>query len=96
MHTACLRAAQVISILHHHLSNHHTTGAYVPTDFFETAAMLITLVLCGKYLVSRRAAWRKRLVGHRALSLAQKPGRPALKLGHLLVFCFSVAQQRVT
>ncbi|KAF5841526.1 hypothetical protein DUNSADRAFT_12454 [Dunaliella salina] len=40
----------VISILHHHLSNHHATGEYVPTDFFETAAMLVTLVLCGKYL----------------------------------------------
>jgi Cu+-exporting ATPase len=28
------------------------TGAYQPTDFFETAAMLITLVLMGKYLES--------------------------------------------
>ena len=43
-------ALQVISILHHHFSRHHATGQYVPTDFFETSAMLITLVLCGKYL----------------------------------------------
>jgi len=28
------------------------TGAYKPTDFFETSAMLITLVLLGKYLES--------------------------------------------
>ena len=28
------------------------SGAYQPTDFFETAAMLITLVLMGKYLES--------------------------------------------
>lgn len=31
----------VISILHHHLRRHHVTGAYTPTDFFETAAMLV-------------------------------------------------------
>ncbi len=31
---------------------HHINGAYKPTDFFETAAMLITLVLFGKYLES--------------------------------------------
>ena len=42
----------VISILHHHFQDHHMTGAYLPTDFFETSAMLITLVLCGKYLES--------------------------------------------
>ncbi|KAK2078769.1 hypothetical protein QBZ16_003609 [Prototheca wickerhamii] len=41
----------VLSILHHHLARHHAVdGAYVATDFFETAAMLITLVLFGKYL----------------------------------------------
>eukprot|EP00967_Tisochrysis_lutea_P057444 scaffold72851_cov19-Tisochrysis_lutea.AAC.1 len=51
-HWLCLTLPQVISILHHHMSNHHATGEYVPTDFFETAAMLVTLVLCGKYLVS--------------------------------------------
>lgn len=28
----------------------HAQGAYMPTDFFETCAMLITLVLFGKYL----------------------------------------------
>lgn len=39
----------VISILHHHLT-HHSEGAYVPTDFFETSAMLITFILMGKYL----------------------------------------------
>lgn len=32
-------------------------GAYKPTDFFETAAMLITLVLMGKYLESA-VSWR--------------------------------------
>ena len=26
------------------------TGHYVPTDFFETSAMIITLILLGKYL----------------------------------------------
>ena len=40
----------VISILHHHFSSHHISGAYQPTDFFETSAMLITLVLFGKYM----------------------------------------------
>ncbi len=25
-------------------------GQYVPTDFFETSAMIITLILLGKYL----------------------------------------------
>ncbi|KAK9840963.1 hypothetical protein WJX81_002856 [Elliptochloris bilobata] len=39
-----------ISILHHHLRRHHVTGAYTPTDFFETAAMLVTFILLGKYL----------------------------------------------
>ncbi len=33
-------AYSIISILHHHLRSHHVTGAYRPTDFFETAAML--------------------------------------------------------
>ena len=42
----------VISILHHHLNSHHMSGEYSPTDFFETSAMLITLVLFGKYLES--------------------------------------------
>jgi Cu+-exporting ATPase len=42
----------VISILHHHFQSHHMSGGYRPTDFFETSAMLITLVLFGKYLES--------------------------------------------
>ncbi|KAL4423767.1 hypothetical protein ABPG75_001068 [Micractinium tetrahymenae] len=42
----------LISMLHHHIMRHHMSGAYKPTDFFETAAMLITLVLMGKYLES--------------------------------------------
>ena len=42
----------VISILHHHFTAHHMSGKYQPTDFFETSAMLITLVLFGKYLES--------------------------------------------
>ena len=42
----------VISILHHHFNSHHMSGGYQPTDFFETSAMLITLVLFGKYLES--------------------------------------------
>jgi Cu+-exporting ATPase len=42
----------LISMLHHHIMRHHINGAYKPTDFFETAAMLITLVLFGKYLES--------------------------------------------
>ena len=40
----------MISILHHHFMNHHKTGMYRPTDFFETSAMLITFILLGKYL----------------------------------------------
>ena len=40
----------LISILHHHFAQHHMTGSYQPTDFFETAAMLITFILLGKYL----------------------------------------------
>lgn len=43
----------VISIMHHHFNRHHMTGGYQPTDFFETSAMLITLVLFGKYLESK-------------------------------------------
>ncbi len=35
----------VISIAHHHLRRHHVTGAYTPTDFFETAAMLVRRAL---------------------------------------------------
>ncbi|KAK9810274.1 hypothetical protein WJX72_007760 [[Myrmecia] bisecta] len=40
----------IISILHHHRMQHYMTGAYRPTDFFETSAMLITFILLGKYL----------------------------------------------
>jgi Cu+-exporting ATPase len=40
----------VISILQHHFLNHHSTNAYVPTDFFETSAMIVTLIMLGKYL----------------------------------------------
>ena len=45
----------VISILHHHFTRHHphhfgASARYVPTDFFETAAMLVSVVLFGKYL----------------------------------------------
>jgi hypothetical protein len=43
---------QVISILHHHLNRHHINNMYVPTDFFETSAMVISLILLGKYLES--------------------------------------------
>lgn len=43
-------AYSAISILHHHVSKHHANGDYVPTDFFETSAMLITFILLGKYL----------------------------------------------
>jgi Cu+-exporting ATPase len=39
-----------VSILHHHFTDHDMTGQYVPTDFFETSAMIITLILMGKYL----------------------------------------------
>lgn len=38
------------------LQRHHLNGDYKPTDFFETAAMLITLVLMGKYLESAVSA----------------------------------------
>ena len=40
----------LLSILFHHFSNHHMSGDYQPTDFFETAAMLITFIILGKYL----------------------------------------------
>lgn len=43
-------AYSLISILHHHFAQHHMSGDYRPTDFFETAAMLITFILLGKYL----------------------------------------------
>lgn len=43
----------VISILHHHFQQHHMHMSYRPTDFFETSAMLISLVLFGKYLESK-------------------------------------------
>ena len=43
-------AYSLISILFHHFHNHHTSGDYQPTDFFETAAMLITFIILGKYL----------------------------------------------
>eukprot|EP00882_Tetradesmus_deserticola_P007169 GHRQ01007548.1.p1 GENE.GHRQ01007548.1~~GHRQ01007548.1.p1 ORF type:complete len:744 (+),score=290.70 GHRQ01007548.1:392-2623(+) len=39
----------VISILHHRFV-HHTNVNYTPTDFFETCAMLITVIILGKYL----------------------------------------------
>ena len=42
----------LISILHHHFYRTHMMEHYHPTDFFETSAMLITLVLFGKYLES--------------------------------------------
>lgn len=42
----------MISVLHHHFQSHHESMDYQPTDFFETAAMLITFVLLGKYLES--------------------------------------------
>lgn len=41
---------QVVSVMHHHFLDHHEDGLYVPTDFFETSAMIITLILMGKYL----------------------------------------------
>jgi cation transport ATPase len=41
---------QVISVLHHRFRGHVEDETYVPTDFFETAAMIITLILMGKYL----------------------------------------------
>lgn len=44
------------------LQRHHLNGAYKPTDFFETAAMLITLVLMGKYLESAVSAFLLPLV----------------------------------
>ncbi|KAL6748480.1 putative copper-transporting ATPase 3-like protein [Haematococcus lacustris] len=40
----------VISILFHHFNSHHRTHGYVPTDFFETCAMIITFILLGKWL----------------------------------------------
>lgn len=40
----------VISILHHHFSHHDVNHSYVPTDFFETSAFLITFILLGKSL----------------------------------------------
>lgn len=43
----------LISILHHHLSGHHESQDYKPTDFFETSAMLITFILLGKYLEAK-------------------------------------------
>eukprot|EP00879_Flechtneria_rotunda_P007448 GHRR01007813.1.p1 GENE.GHRR01007813.1~~GHRR01007813.1.p1 ORF type:complete len:490 (+),score=138.59 GHRR01007813.1:1423-2892(+) len=39
----------VISILHHRFLQHDKSH-YTPTDFFETCAMLITVVILGKYL----------------------------------------------
>eukprot|EP01025_Chloroclados_australasicus_P021671 TRINITY_DN22727_c0_g1_i7.p1 TRINITY_DN22727_c0_g1~~TRINITY_DN22727_c0_g1_i7.p1 ORF type:complete len:1004 (+),score=157.35 TRINITY_DN22727_c0_g1_i7:25-3012(+) len=38
------------SILHHHFNSHHETGEYIPTDFFEGSAMLISFILLGKSL----------------------------------------------
>ena len=43
----------VLSIVHHHLSGHHESNDYKPTDFFETSAMLITFILLGKYLEAK-------------------------------------------
>ncbi|KAG1659065.1 hypothetical protein FOA52_012066 [Chlamydomonas sp. UWO 241] len=40
----------VISVLFHHFADHHADGQYIPTDFFETSAMIITIILMGKYL----------------------------------------------
>ncbi|KAG2433084.1 hypothetical protein HYH02_012788 [Chlamydomonas schloesseri] len=40
----------VISIMFHHMNRHRLSSDYVPTDFFETSAMLITFILLGKYL----------------------------------------------
>ncbi len=37
-------------MLHHHFSEHDISGAYIPTDFFETSAMIICLIIMGKYL----------------------------------------------
>ena len=48
--TSAAYAYSAISIIHHHFARHHATGNYQPTDFFETSAMLVTLVLLGKYL----------------------------------------------
>ncbi|KAG2488839.1 hypothetical protein HYH03_012637 [Edaphochlamys debaryana] len=42
----------VISIMHHHMNRHRLNREYVPTDFFETSAMLISFILLGKYLES--------------------------------------------
>ena len=42
----------LISILHHWASM-HGEGAYQPTDFFETSAMLITFITMGKFLEAR-------------------------------------------
>eukprot|EP00775_Hariotina_reticulata_P005342 gene5342-5579_t len=39
----------LISIVHHRLFQHMAVD-YTPTDFFETCAMLITVVILGKYL----------------------------------------------
>ena len=41
---------QVIAILHHRANRHRMDSGYIPTDFFETSAMLITLIVLGKYL----------------------------------------------
>ena len=44
-------AYSAISIMHHHFARHHIApGLYRPTDFFETAAMLITFITLGKLL----------------------------------------------
>jgi len=40
----------VLSVLFHHFSAHHADGTYIPTDFFETSAMIISIILMGKYL----------------------------------------------
>lgn len=41
---------------------HKLSSEYVPTDFFETSAMLITFILLGKYLEAAakvRGEWRE-------------------------------------
>ena len=50
MGTTASYVYSLVSVLHHHFSDHHATGDYTPTDFFETSAMIITLILLGKFL----------------------------------------------
>ncbi|GAX78867.1 hypothetical protein CEUSTIGMA_g6306.t1 [Chlamydomonas eustigma] len=50
MGTTAAYVYSVVSVMYHNLSDHHENGAYVPTEFFETSAMIISLILMGKYL----------------------------------------------